>query len=129
MKHEKQSVSFKFIKNLGLYNTVKPYAFNVDTSDFVPPGKETNIEYETRQVEVTDVRDGATTLSLDVHSFIFLRHPESLIRGVDIVHFPTRQYCETMTALVQEKLGADAAFCYDIRVNSYHHSMNNGDIV
>ena len=117
MEQRKQTVQFKFIVPLNKYEKEKPYAFNVDAEDVnVPKDKQTNIEYSTHEVEVTDVRGNEKSLSLDDQSFIFLHHAESVPNTTDISQFPINEYCNSMSTIVRGMLGADAVYCYDIRV-------------
>lgn len=97
------------------YIDEKPYRLiNVQSTADVPM---TNLQFEDREVLVTDLRQQKSAFTLDANGFQLFDWPSDVSMEAD--YEDIEAYCKKMADMLQEKLGAEKIFIYEFRV-SYH---------
>jgi hypothetical protein len=104
----------EFLRDLPLYNNVKPYSFlrppnvAVDTLGLL-----SNLHWESKRLEITNIRD-LSDFSVETCGFEVLPHSSSLIP----IHSPPdmEAYGREIEDLVRERLGAELVVCFDVKV-------------
>lgn len=116
--NQDQTVSLSFIEPLEIYNTVKPFGFNVELGKDIPKSSQSNIECAGYDVELQDARGRSLDdFSTDMQSFTFKSHPATSTRTFSFEPEAINAYCKRMIKLVYQDFAADRVFCYDIRVS------------
>jgi len=106
----------RYLQNLKLYETVKPYWCFLPPREGFDPDEERvdNLEFEGHSVAITDIRGLKGDVSLETYGFQVLSHNTevSSFTSADAVEAYKR---ETERLLV-EALGATHVKCYDLRL-------------
>lgn len=105
------TATLKFIRDIPLYQTEKPYNLSSGTYN---DGVITNVDNESRQIDVHDVRSHSPAFSYDTNGFAL--RALSYLPALDGSRDRTIQYLESIRDFLISEFQADRVVCYDFRV-------------
>jgi hypothetical protein len=109
-------ISLKFLKWQELYEIEKPFQIFIDIPKDAEDQRDTNLVFETVEINASDVRGWLQDLSIDTHGFVYLTHPTAFTdftnkTAVEALYLP-----EVEKVLKQELDNVDRVFFFDWRV-------------
>ncbi|KAI1369716.1 hypothetical protein F5Y08DRAFT_291191 [Xylaria arbuscula] len=107
-------VHFRYLQDLPLYDTEKPYIFESNISYDNKPV--TNVRQALYPVSLENIRGREQDFNWDRHGFAFLRHTSSIDFTQDTQD--TISYIQENSQTLKEKFRADRVICYDVRRRS-----------
>jgi len=112
------SISLEYISPLPLYDTVKPYGFNVVLNG-IPEEAQSNIQTtQYHNIPLFDARSNALdSFSYEKQGFRFLTHAASSTCLFSLEPEFLSKYCEQMVDFIRGEFGAEHVICYDLRVS------------
>jgi hypothetical protein len=106
----------RYLQNLELYETEKPYWCFLPPQEGFDPDEQRvdNLEFESHNVAITDIRGLKGDVSLESYGFQVLSHDTEVsnFTSVDAVE----AYKRETERLLTEALGATYVKCYDLRL-------------
>lgn len=107
-------ISFDYLKDLDLYKKEKPYYCSMALEPKLEHAR-TNLEFESVDTLVQDLRGYENELSIDRHGleYITLRTCD-LYTGIE--QFPVTAYIKEITQFMKIRFDAEICFCYSFRV-------------
>jgi hypothetical protein len=109
-------ISLKFLKWQELYEIEKPFQIFIDIPKDADDQRDTNLVFETVEINASDVRGRLQDLSIDTHGFVYRIHPTAFTdftnkTAVEALYLP-----EVEKVLKQELDNVDRVFFFDWRV-------------
>lgn len=109
-------ISLKFLKWQDLYEIEKPFQIFIDIPKDAEDQRDTNLVFETIEINALDVRGCLQDLSIDIHGFMYRTRPTAFTdftnkTAVEAIYLP-----EVEKILKQELDNVDRVFFFDWRV-------------
>jgi hypothetical protein len=105
-------VPMHYLKDLRLYDTEKPFAYETGPSYEDPTVS--NISHELHPVSLENIRGRENEFNYDQHSFAFVRH-QSVI-DFSQPNQDSLGYILENTQILKDQFNTDQVICYDLRV-------------
>jgi hypothetical protein len=112
---ESEIYSFsRYLQDLELYNSVKPYWCSLPPREGFDPDKERldNLEFESRKIQIHDIRGLKNKPRISVNGFQVLNHTTKISRFVALED--VARYKSETEELLRKSLGAVYVKCYDM---------------
>lgn len=106
-----QSLLTFFNSSLSRYETEKPYMCLVPLTQS-SDSEQTNVEYEQRNVNFTDIRGRESEFNLDRHGFKLILHDTTFNAFLD-GRRTVKEYYPEIQDIVRKELGAEKVYVYD----------------
>jgi hypothetical protein len=110
-------VSLKFLKWQELYEVEKPFQIFIDIPKDAKDQRDTNLVFETVDIDASNVRDCLQDLSIDTHGFMYRSRPTTF---TDFTNKPAVEalYLPEVEKILREELdNVDRVFFFDWRVS------------
>ena len=109
-----------FIKPLDLYKREKPYVLFLGRPEDMPDVDVTNVQSETIEVPLNDIRGDESTYTLDEHGFQYIEHHHTF-QAFDTEARIIEDYLPEVERLIRDKVPyATKVHVYDWRVSNWH---------